>query len=220
MRIALVEDSALLRAGLEQLLLAEGHELTIATGEAVTLLHRLAADLPDVVILDVRLPPTFTDEGVRAALTIRERWPGVAVLVLSQYVERPHTRELIMNSDGGVGYLLKDRVAGVTEFLDALARVHAGGTAFDPEIVRQLLRPSATTNRLSVLSAREREVLALIAEGLTNQAIAGRLHLSLSAVEKHASAIFERLGLNADRGYSPRSLAVITYLQESAGDES
>ncbi|MGD7789376.1 LuxR C-terminal-related transcriptional regulator [Propionibacteriaceae bacterium Y1700] len=220
MRIALVEDSTLLRAGLEQLLLAEGHQITVSVGEAVTLLHRLPDDQPDVVVLDVRLPPTFTDEGVRAALTIREQWPAVGVLVLSQYVERHHTRQLIMNSEGGVGYLLKDRVAGVTEFLDALIRVHDGGTAFDPEIVRQLLRPSATTNRLSVLSAREREVLALIAEGFTNQTIAGRLHLSLSAVEKHASAIFERLGLNADRGYSPRSLAVITHLQESAGDGS
>lgn len=222
MRIALVEDSTLLRAGLEQLVGAQGHQVTLSVTEAVTLLHRLGDaapdELPDVVVLDVRLPPTFTDEGIRAALTIRERWPGVGVLVLSQYVERRHTAELITSGGGGVGYLLKDRVAAVTDFLDALERVRSGGTAFDPSVIQQLLRPSAAVSRLAVLSDRERGVLELIAEGLTNQAIAGRLHLSLSAVEKYASAIFDRLGVNADPGYSPRSLAVITFLSGSAAE--
>lgn len=136
MQIALVEDSTLLRAGLEQLLRAQGHRVTTSVTEAVTLLHRLGDtdpdELPDVVVLDVRLPPTFTDEGIRAALTIRERWPRMGVLVLSQYVERRHTAELITPGGGGVGYLLKDRVAAVTDFLEALERVRTGGTAFDP----------------------------------------------------------------------------------------
>ncbi|MET9425508.1 MULTISPECIES: response regulator transcription factor [unclassified Streptomyces] len=212
MRLILAEDSTLLREGLVRLLAEEGHEVLAAVGDATALLSAVDASPPDVVIADVRMPPTHTDEGLRAALEIRRSRPRVGVLVLSQYVEKRYATELLTADDGGVGYLLKDRVVQVDEFLDALDRVGRGQAAFDPEVVRQLLTRSTRSDPLSRLTAREREVLAEMAEGHTNAAIAGRLHVSQSAVEKHINAIFEKLELTGTTGYSRRVLAVLRYL--------
>nr|WP_200865670.1 response regulator transcription factor [Streptomyces viridochromogenes] len=208
----IAEDSALLREGLVRLLADEGHVVTAAVGDAQTLLAAVAADPPDIVVVDVRMPPTHTDEGLRAALRIREGHPGTAVLVLSQYIEGRYATELLSGSSEGVGYLLKDRVMQVAEFLDALERVGAGGTAFDPEVVRRLLARSARTDPLHRLTPRERDVLGLMAQGFTNAAIAEQLHVSQSAVEKHTNAIFDKLGLTGTAGYSRRVLAVLRHL--------
>ncbi|MFG2137572.1 LuxR C-terminal-related transcriptional regulator [Streptomyces sp. NPDC048650] len=217
MRVVLADDSILLREGLVRLLAEEGHEVVAAVGDAdqlIAVLERaeIAAEKPDAVVVDVRMPPTHTDEGLRAAVQIRERWPDVGVLVLSQYVERRYATELLTDDSEGVGYLLKDRVVEVDEFLDALERVGAGQAAFDPEVVRQLLVRSRRADPLGTLSHREREVLGQMAEGHTNAAIAVRLHISQSAVEKHINAIFEKLGLTGTSGYSRRVLAVLRYL--------
>ena len=212
MRLILAEDSTLLREGLTRLLAEEGHEVVAATADADALLAAVTADPPDVVVVDVRMPPTHTDEGLRAALEIRRRHPGVGVLVLSQYVEKRYATELLASDTQGVGYLLKDRVAQVQEFLDALERVGAGGAAFDPEVVRQLLARTTHRDPLDDLTARERDVLAHMAEGHTNASIAERLHVSRSAVEKHINAIFDKLRLSRDRAYSRRVLAVLRYL--------
>jgi DNA-binding NarL/FixJ family response regulator len=212
-RVILAEDSTLLREGLIRLLTEEGHEVTVAVGNAVELLAAVAADPPDVVVADVRMPPTHTDEGLRAALEIRREWPGVGVLVLSQYVERRYATELLTGESGAVGYLLKDRVAQVDEFLDALERVGEGRTAFDPEVVRRLLVRTTHTDPLSRLTPREGDVLAAMAQGHTNAAIAGQLHVSQSAVEKHINAIFDKLELTGrGEGYSRRVLAILRYL--------
>ncbi len=207
----LAEDSALLREGVRSLLTDEGHDVFAAYGSAGPLLARLAAERPDVVVLDVRMPPTHTDEGVRAAVEIRERWPEVGILVLSQYVEREFTQVLLGDDARAVGYLLKDRVMGVDDFLDALDRVHAGGLVLDPDVVRQLFRD--TSHPLGMLSEREREVLGLMAEGRTNAGIASTLFVSTSAVEKHSNAIFDKLGLLAEDGYNRRVLAILRYLE-------
>ncbi|MFI8290153.1 response regulator [Streptomyces sp. NPDC085614] len=216
MRVILAEDSTLLREGLVRLLVEEGHEVTAAVGNAVELLAAVRADPPDVVVADVRMPPTHTDEGLRAALEIRRSSPEVGVLVLSQYVERRYATELLTGETGAVGYLLKDRVAQVDDFLDALERVGEGRTAFDPEVVRRLLVRSSHTDPLSRLTPREGEVLAAMAQGHTNATIAARLHVSQSAVEKHINAIFDKLELTgrgeAGEGYSKRVLAVLRYL--------
>ncbi|WP_033433275.1 response regulator transcription factor [Saccharothrix syringae] len=211
MRVILAEDSTLLREGLVRLLTEEGHEVVAAVGDAGALLRATAAHLPDVVVTDVRMPPTNSDEGVRAALEIRGRFPGVGVLVLSQYVEQRYAADLLTGHADGVGYLLKDRVVQVEEFLDALRRVGDGGVAFDPEVVRRLL--ARTTSPLDVLTARERDVLSHMAEGHTNNAIAARLHVSRSAVEKHVNSIFDKLGLSGADGYSRRVLAILRYLR-------
>jgi DNA-binding NarL/FixJ family response regulator len=213
-RLILAEDSTLLREGLIRLLAEEGHEVVAAVGDATSLLAAVAEaePAPDAVVVDVRMPPTHTDEGLRAALEIRKRYPGTGVLVLSQYVEKRYATELITSDTAGVGYLLKDRVAQVDEFLDALDRVGAGGAAFDPEVVRRLLTRGAHADPLSRLTERERDVLGHMAEGRTNAAIAGRLHISQSAVEKHVNAIFGKLGLSEVTGYSRRVLAVLRYL--------
>ncbi|MFD0891659.1 LuxR C-terminal-related transcriptional regulator, partial [Streptosporangium algeriense] len=166
----------------------------------------------DAVVADVRMPPTHTDEGLRAALEIRRRWPGVRVLVLSQYVEKKYATELMSGDIAGVGYLLKDRVAQVSDFLEALDRVGAGGTAFDPEVVRQLLARTSHADPLTRLTARERQVVELMAQGLTNASIAQTLHVSQSAVEKHVNALFDKLELSHTTGYSRRVLAVLRYL--------
>ncbi|WP_329125687.1 response regulator transcription factor [Streptomyces sp. NBC_01353] len=209
----LAEDSTLLREGLVRLLTEEGHEVTAAVGNAVELLTAVAADPPDVVVADVRMPPTHTDEGLRAALEIRREWPDVGVLVLSQYVERRYATELLTGESGAVGYLLKDRVAQVDEFLDALERVGEGRTAFDPEVVRRLLVRTSHADPLSRLTPREGDVLAAMAQGHTNAAIAGQLHVSQSAVEKHINAIFDKLELTGrGEGYSRRVLAILRYL--------
>lgn len=212
MRVVLAEDSTLLREGLVRLLSEEGHEVMGAVADAGALLAVVAHDQPDVVVADVRMPPSHTDEGLRAALEIRERWPAVGVLVLSQYVEKRYAGELMSADSGGVGYLLKDRVVQVDEFLDALERVAQGRAAFDPEVVRQLLARSNRTDPLSRLTEREREVLAEMAQGHTNTAIARRLHISVSAVEKHCNAIFEKLEISGTGGYSRRVLAILRYL--------
>ncbi|MBO2451164.1 response regulator transcription factor [Actinomadura barringtoniae] len=212
MRVMLAEDSTLLREGLVRLLAEEGHEVAAAVGDGDALLAAVAEEPPDVVVVDVRMPPTNTDEGLRAALKIRERWPGVGVLVLSQYVEKRYATELITADTTGVGYLLKDRVAQVDEFLDALDRVGEGGAAFDPEVVRQLLVRSSKADPLSRLTPRERDVLDHMAQGHTNASIAAHLHVSQSAVEKHVNAIFDKLDLSHATGYSRRVLAVLRYL--------
>ncbi|MFH8367533.1 response regulator [Streptomyces sp. NPDC018031] len=213
MRLILADDSTLLREGLVRLLAEEGHQVVAAVGDATALLAEVDRH-PDVdaVVVDVRMPPTHTDEGLRAALEIRARHTGVGVLVLSQYVEKRYATELLTGTGEGIGYLLKDRVVEVDEFLDALERVAAGRTAFDPEVVRQLLVRSTHTDPLSRLTPRERDVLDAMAQGHANNAIAERLHVSRSAVEKHINAIFDKLELPGSSGYSRRVLAVLHYL--------
>ncbi|GAA0918162.1 response regulator transcription factor [Nonomuraea longicatena] len=214
MRVILAEDNALLREGLVRLLLEEGHEVPAAVGNAQELLAAVAAHEPDAVVVDVRMPPTHTDEGLRAALEIRRERPGVRVLVLSQYVEKKYATELMSGDVEGVGYLLKDRVAQVSDFLEALERVGAGGAAFDPEVVRQLLARTTRKDPLARLTPREREVMENMAQGLTNASIAQALHVSQSAVEKHVNAVFEKLGISHTSGYSRRVLAVLSFLKQ------
>ena len=213
MRVIVAEDSTLLREGLVRLLVDEGHDVIASVGDADALLAAVELDHPDIVVTDVRMPPGNSDEGLRAALTIRSRWPEVAVLVLSQYVENRYAAELISGPGGKVGYLLKDRVAQVDEFLDALDRVAGGGTAFDPEVVRQLLSRTTRSNPLERLTPRERDVLELMAQGLTNGRIAADLFISVSSVEKHINAVFDKLGLANSTGMSRRVMAVVAYLR-------
>jgi DNA-binding NarL/FixJ family response regulator len=211
MRVILAEDSVLLRKGLALLLTEAGHEVTAAVGSAEELLRAVTKDQPDVAVVDVRMPPTFTDEGLRAALVIRERWPDVGVLVLSQWVEERYATELIAGRATGVGYLLKDRVADVSDFLEALARVAGGGSALDPEVVTQLLARSRSP--LGSLTPRERDVLALMAEGRSNSAIAATLVVGAGAVEKHINNIFTKLGLAPGDRDNRRVVAVLRYLE-------
>ncbi|MET7335772.1 response regulator transcription factor [Nonomuraea sp. NPDC005650] len=213
MRVILAEDSTLLREGLVRLLLEEGHKVPAAVSDGDALVAAVAEHRPDIVVVDVRMPPTHTDEGLRAALEIRRRWPAVRVLVLSQYVEKRYATELMSADVEGVGYLLKDRVAQVGDFLDALERVGAGGAAFDPEVVRQLLARTSQVDPLARLTAREREVLERMAQGLTNASIAQALHVSQSAVEKHVNSLFDKLRLSHTTGYSRRVLAVLHFLE-------
>ncbi|MFF5789516.1 response regulator [Streptomyces sp. NPDC012693] len=213
MRVILAEDSTLLREGLVRLLVEEGHEVLAALGDAVTLLKEVEERRPDIVVVDIRMPPTHTDEGLRAAVEIRERFPGVGVLVLSQHIERTYAAQLLASDAERVGYLLKDRVAQVEEFLDALERIHAGGAAIDPEVVRQLVVRTTRRDPLARLTPRERTVLEALAEGHTNAAIARKLHISLSAVEKNLNAVFDKLDLSPASGYSRRILAVLRYLE-------
>jgi DNA-binding NarL/FixJ family response regulator len=213
MRVAIAEDSVLLRKGLTLLLEEAGHEIVATAGDAETFLRAVVGARPDVCVVDVRMPPTFTDEGLRAALLVRDQWPDVGVLVLSQWVEERYATELIAGRPHGVGYLLKDRVADVAEFLDALQRVAAGGSAFDPEVVAQLLARSR--HPLGELTPREREVLALMAEGRSNAAIAAALVVGPGAVEKHINNIFMKLGLTPAEQDNRRVLAVLRYLGTS-----
>lgn len=212
MRVILAEDSILLREGLARLLADEGHEVVAALPDARTLVADTERLAPDVVVADVRMPPDHTDEGLRAALEIRRRTPAVGVLILSQYVETRYAAELLGGDIDGIGYLLKDRVAAVEEFLAALTRVGRGGSAFDPEVVRRLVARSTHRDPLARLTTRESEVLGLMAEGHTNAAVAARLHVSASAVEKYVRSIFTKLELPGDPGYSRRVLAVLRYL--------
>jgi len=209
-RIVIAEDSVLLREGLTRLLAEAGHEVVAAEGDAEKFLRAVAATTPDVCVVDVRMPPTFTDEGLRAALLVRDQWPGTGVLVLSQWVEERYATELISGRPHGVGYLLKDRVSDVEEFLDALSRVAGGGSALDPEVIAQLL--ARNRHPLRDLTPREREVLALMAEGLTNAAIAATLVVGGGAVEKHINNIFTKLGLEPGERDHRRVLAVLRYL--------
>ena len=210
MRAVIVEDLALLRDGLSRLLSDNGFEVVAAVGDASDFLRVAVTERPDVCVVDVRLPPTYRDEGVRAALEARARVPGLRVLVLSQYVEQVYARELLGDGAGGVGYLLKDRVAEIDAFVDAVRRVGQGGTVMDPEVVRQLV---VTRGSLGDLTPRELEVLSLMAEGRTNVAIAQELVITASAVEKHVKSIFAKLGLPAGEADHRRVLAVLAYLQ-------
>jgi len=211
MRIVIAEDSVLLRAGLTNLLTSAGFEVVAAVGDGAELLRAVEEHRPDAVVVDVRMPPTHTDEGIRAALVIRRQHPEVAVMVLSQYVEERYATDLLSTRTSGVGYLLKDRVAQVSDFLDALRRVIAGGTALDPEVVAQLLvrRPSDPLDRLT---PREQEVLRLMAEGRSNNGIAEQLHISQSAVEKYVSSIFTKLDLAVADADHRRVLAVLRFI--------
>ncbi|CAM5292309.1 Response regulator transcription factor OS=Streptomyces tendae OX=1932 GN=GUR47_11070 PE=4 SV=1 [Streptomyces tendae] len=215
LRIVIAEDDPLLREGLALLLRAEGLDVvaTADTGESV--LAAIDEHEPDVAILDVRMPPTHTDEGVRAAVEARRRRPGLAVLVLSAYVEQSFATDLLTGGVGGLGYLLKERVGRVEEFMDALGRVAGGGTAIDPEVVAQLFTRTRQDTRLERLSPREREVLGLMAEGLGNSAIAGRLVVTDGAVHKHIRSIFAKLDLSPADQVDRRVAAVLHYLENA-----
>jgi DNA-binding NarL/FixJ family response regulator len=213
MRVVIAEDSVLLREGLDLLLVEAGFDVVAATGDAEGALRAVAEHVPDIVVLDVRMPPTHTDEGLRAALVVRQQWPEVAVLVLSQYVEERYASELLRHDTAGVGYLLKDRVADVQEFVAALRQVAGGGTVLDPEVVAQLLTRSRRRRPLDVLTRREREVMALMAEGRSNAAIADALVVGEGAVEKHVSSIFAKLDLAPADTDHRRVLAVLRYLE-------
>lgn len=217
MRVVIAEDAVMLREGLTRLLVEDGHSVVAATGDGEGLLRAVEEHKPDVCVVDVRMPPTFTDEGIRAALVIRQQWPDVAVLVFSQYVEERYAVDLIAGDTRGVGYLLKDRVADVAEFLDALRRVGSGGTALDPEVVSQLLVRSRQRDPLAALTPREREVLQLMAEGRTNAAVASALVVSEGAVEKHISSIFLKLDLPPADSDHRRVLAVLRFLEAGGG---
>jgi DNA-binding NarL/FixJ family response regulator len=212
MRVVIGEDLALLRDGLIRLLTAYRMEVVEAVDSGPALLRALVTQRPDIAVVDVRLPPTFTDEGLRAAIEARTQVAGLPVLVLSQHVEVLYARELVADGRGGVGYLLKDRVADVTRFVDALRVVAAGGTVLDPEVVSQLLARHHTGGPLSALTPREREVLALMAEGRTNAGIATRLVVTEKAISKHINNIFTKLGLHPDQDDHRRVLAVLAYL--------
>ncbi len=213
MRAVIAEDSVLLRDGLVHLLERRGHRVLAAVGDAQALLAAVAEHEPEVAVVDVRMPPTHTDEGLRAALALRGDRPELAILVLSQYVETRYAAQLLAGSCEGVGYLLKDRVADVSDFLDALARVAAGGTVLDPEVVRQILGASRRVPVLETLSVRERQVLSLMAEGRSNVAIAENLFLSGGSVEKYVTSIFGKLGLPPSPADHRRVLAVLRYLE-------
>ena len=212
MRVVIAEDLFLLRDGLTRLLQAHGLDVTAAVDNGKDLLAVLTADKPDVAVVDVRLPPTFTDEGLRAALAARREVPGLPVLVLSQYVEQLYARELLAGGGGGIGYLLKDRVFDGAQFVDAVRRVAGGGTAMDPEVIARLLARNSGDGAISALSPREREVLSLMAEGRSNAAIAQRLFVTERAVAKHTASIFLKLGLQPSDDDNRRVLAVLAYL--------
>ena len=213
LRVVVADDAVLLREGLIRLLAEEGHQVVAAVGDGPALVDAVITHRPDVSVVDVRMPPTHTDEGLRAAITAREHRPGAPMLVLSQYVEASYAADLLADGSGAVGYLLKDRVAKVEEFLDALDRVARGATVLDPQVVAQLLASQRRNDPLQNLTERERELLALMAEGHSNPAIARRLVLSASAVEKHIGNIFAKLGLPPDDDRHRRVLAVLAYLR-------
>ncbi|MEV0663600.1 LuxR C-terminal-related transcriptional regulator [Actinomadura luteofluorescens] len=212
MRVVIAEDLALLRDGLIRLLGAFGFEVVEAVDNGPSLLRALTTHRPDVAVVDVRLPPTFTDEGLRAALEARKEVPGLPVLVLSQHVEQLYARELLSDSTGGIGYLLKDRVSDVKVFVEAVRRVAGGGTALDPDVVAQLLTRHAREEPLQQLTPREREVLGLMAEGRSNAAIAASLFVTEKAISKHTNSIFGKLGLPPSEDDNRRVLAVLAYL--------
>jgi DNA-binding NarL/FixJ family response regulator len=211
-RVVIAEDLALLRDGLIRLLEAHDFEVVEAVDNGPSLLRALTTHRPDIAVVDVRLPPTFTDEGLRAAIEARAQVPGLPVLVLSQYVEQLYARELLADRTGGVGYLLKDRVFDVKQFVDAVRQVAAGGMAMDPEVVAQLLTRRSGHKPLATLTPREREVLGLMAEGRSNAAIASNMVITEKAVSKHTNSIFSRLGLPPSEDDNRRVLAVLAYL--------
>ena len=211
--VVIAEDSAVLRDGLVQLLANRGFVVTGAVGDPAGLLRSVAEKCPDVAVVDIRMPPTFTDEGLRTALELRAAHRKLGILLFSQYVETRYAADLLAGGAAGIGYLLKDRVADVSDFVEALVRVASGGTALDPEVVTQLVGSSRRTDSLSNLSGREKEVLSLMAEGRSNGAIAATLVISEGAVEKHVANIFSKLGLPASPTDHRRVLAVLRYLE-------
>jgi DNA-binding NarL/FixJ family response regulator len=213
LRIVIAEDAAIMRDGLTQTLTRRGHDVVAAVADAASLLRAVGEHRPDVAVVDVRMPPTHTDEGLRAARSIREDHPGVGVLVFSQYIEARSAADLFAGNPEGVGYLLKDRVADVRDFIDAMTRVATGGTVLDPEVVRHLLRATRRAEALNGLTPREREVLALVAQGRSNTAIASEFTISPRVVEKHVAAIFAKLGLPPSGNDNRRVLATIRYLE-------
>ena len=213
MRIVIAEDAAIMRDGLTQTLTRRGHDVLAAVADADALRRAIEQHRPDVAIIDVRMPPTHTDEGLRAAKQINQDFPEVGVLVFSQYIEARAAAELFASAPAGAGYLLKDRVADVSDFIDALTRIAQGGTVLDPEVVRQLLQAGRRTDVLAMLTPREREVLSLIAQGRSNAAIAGALFISPKVVEKHVANIFDKLGLAPSDNDNRRVIAAITYLE-------
>ena len=213
LRLVIAEDAAIMRDGLTQTLTRRGHDVVAAVADGESLRQAVAACRPDVAIIDVRMPPTHTDEGLRAAQSIRQEHPGVGVLVFSQYIETKSAADLLAGAPEGVGYLLKDRVADVSDFIDAITRVAAGGTVLDPEVVRHLLRASRRGDTLASLTPREREVLSLVAQGRSNIAIASAFTISPRVVEKHVASIFAKLGLPESTNDNRRVLATIRYLE-------
>ena len=212
MRIVIAEDLFLLRDGLTRMLEAHGLEVVAAVDNGDDLVAAVTADPPDLAIVDIRLPPSFTDEGLRAALAARKQVPGLPILVLSQYVEQLYARELLADGTGGIGYLLKDRVFDSAQFVEAIRRVAGGGTAMDPEVIARLLARNTDNDAISALSPREREVLGLMAEGRSNAAIGQQLVITERAVAKHTASIFLRLGLQQSEDDNRRVLAVLAYL--------
>jgi DNA-binding NarL/FixJ family response regulator len=212
LRVVIAEDLALLRDGLTRLLQAFDFEVVASVDNGPALLPALTNHRPDVAVVDVRLPPTFTDEGLKAAVAARAELPGLPILVLSQHVEQLYARELLTDGAGGVGYLLKDRVSNVAQFVDAVRRVAAGGTVMDPEVVAQLLARRRRDDPLAALTPREREVLASMAEGRSNAAIAAKLYVTDKAISKHINSIFSKLGLPPSEDDNRRVLAVLAYL--------
>jgi DNA-binding NarL/FixJ family response regulator len=210
MRVVIAEDAALLRAGLTRLLTDHGHEVSAAVSDGPSALAAVAVYRPDVAIVDIRMPPTHTDEGLRAALSLRRDFPGTGILVFSQYIETTYTARLLAGGAVGIGYLLKDRVGDIAEFTEALSRVASGGTALDPEVVSSLMR--AQRAGLAALTPRERQVLSLMAEGRSNSGIAASVVLTEGAVEKHIASIFAKLALDPVREDNRRVLAVLRYL--------
>jgi DNA-binding NarL/FixJ family response regulator len=213
LRIVIAEDAAIMRDGLTQTLTRRGLDVVAAVADPDALLQAVTAFHPDVVIIDVRMPPTYTDEGLRAAQSVRRDHPGTGVLVFSQYIETRSAAELIAGTSGGVGYLLKDRVAFVSDFIDAITRVAGGGTVLDPEVVRHLLSAGHRADALATLTPREREVLSLLAQGRSNIAIASAFTISPRVVEKHVASIFAKLGLAPSDNDNRRVLAAIKYLE-------
>ncbi len=213
MRVVIAEDLALLRDGLVRLLRDNGFDVVAAVQDGDSLVHTIAEERPEIAIVDIRLPPTFRDEGLRAALEARRRIPETAILIVSQYVEHTYANELLADGRGGIGYLLKDRIMDVDDFVDAVRRVANGGTALDPEVVSQLLSRRREDGPLERLTPREREVLALMAEGRSNAGIAKELVLTVGAVEKHVANILNKLRLPPSEDDHRRVLAVVTYLR-------
>jgi DNA-binding NarL/FixJ family response regulator len=211
-RIAIAEDSAILRDGLAQLLAGRGFDVTDAVGEPEALRQAVGRVMPDVAVIDIRMPPSFTDEGLRLAIELRRDHPQLGILLFSQYIETRYAADLLADGAAGIGYLLKDRVADVSDFVEALVRVASGGTALDPEVVTQLMAASRRRDSLSGISGRERDVLALMAEGRSNAAIATTLVISDGAVEKHVTNIFTKLNLPVSQLDHRRVLAVLRYL--------
>lgn len=220
MRILMCEDSVLLREGIARLLVDAGHEVVATLTDTSELLQRVAELTPDLCILDVRLPPTFTDEGIRAALQLRAMHPELPLLVLSQYVEERYASDLIAAQGGSLGYLLKDRVADVSEFVETVGRISQGATVLDPEVVAQLLSRQTRSARLAQFSDRERQVLGLLAEGKSNQAIAKVLFLSEASIEKYITTIFQKLGLEADEHGNRRVLAALAHIEHLGTDRT